>query len=170
MSRRPPKRPQKTHPKKGKLHTKTRPSRKRQPTKRRKQKQLWPLLKEWFSVLPHGGWLAITYPVHGSFPEWHNAAIKANVNCTALPLPNHHSLLNVLKKEKILFNKLETYIQEGQGVTSLLKQFVKFGAQTTPHESLKISQWRKLQKSWSIPTRARHPQLTWLIQILLAQK
>lgn len=127
-------------------------------------------LKEWFSVLPNGGWLAITYPVHGSFPEWHEAAKAADVTCTALPLPSKELLLNTIKKEYIQFESVESFTQEAPQVTSLLKQFIEFGAQTTPYASLKVSEWRKLKKSWPISKSTHFKQLTWLIQILLAKK
>ena len=127
-------------------------------------------LKEWFSALAPGGWLAISCPIRGSFPEWHDAATKANVKCTALPLPSQNSLLNGINQENIRFNKIETFTQEAPRVTSLLKQFVQFGAQSTPHKSLTVSQWRELQKSWLISKSTYHPKLTWFIQVLLAQK
>ncbi len=127
-------------------------------------------LKEWFSALAPGGWLAIACPVKGSFPEWHYAAQKAHVPCTALPLPSKELLLKKIKPTNIAFNKLDVVTQESTRVTSLLKQFSKYGAQTTPHKSLTISQWRRLQKSWPKTKPTHCAQLTWLIQVLLAQK
>ena len=127
-------------------------------------------LKEWFDALAPGGWLAIACPVKGSFPEWHNAAKKANVVCTALPLPSPDLLLAKIERQHIRFDRLESFTQEAPRVTSLLKPFVRFGAQASMYESLTISQWRRLQKSWLISNGKSFPRLTWSIQILLAQK
>ncbi len=127
-------------------------------------------LKEWFSALAPGGWLAIVLPVKGSFPEWYDAARKAKVTCTAMQFPSHKSILNVIKKENIHFQQLESFTQEAQSISSLLKPLVQIGAQASPHNSLKISEWRKLQKSWEPSKQNPVLKLTWLIQVLIAKK
>ncbi len=126
-------------------------------------------LKEWFNSLAPGGWLAITLPIKGSFPEWYDAASRANVICTAIPFPSNHSLLKVINKNNIEFQQIEFYTQEAPKVTSLLKPMINLGAQTSPYPPLSISHWRKLQEAWS--RNSHHlPTLTWSIQTLLAQK
>ena len=47
-------------------------------------------LKEWFNSLSLDGWIALAIPIKGSFPEWYEAAEKANLTCTALDLASHH--------------------------------------------------------------------------------
>ena len=44
-------------------------------------------LEEWFNSLSLDGWIALAIPIKGSFPEWYEAAEKANLTCTALDLP-----------------------------------------------------------------------------------
>ncbi|KGG14768.1 MULTISPECIES: methyltransferase domain-containing protein [unclassified Prochlorococcus] len=127
-------------------------------------------LKEWFSSLAPKGWLAIALPVQESFPEWHKAAIQANVKCTAIQFPCHTSLLKVITKENIKFQTIERITQEASSVTKLLKSFVHVGAHTSTSKSLKVSEWRRLQKSWPTSTKNHLHQLTWSIQILIAQK
>lgn len=40
-----------------------------------------------------GGWLALAVPVAGSFPQWHQAADRARVPCTARRLPEADTLI-----------------------------------------------------------------------------
>ena len=127
-------------------------------------------IQEWFSALAPGGWLAIVLPVQGSFPEWHNAATKAGVVCTAMEFPSHNSLIKVLSKTNLQFQKLETYTQEASTVPSLLKPLIQVGGQASRFPSLSITEWRKLQRSWAKSNSHDVPRLTWLIQMLLAQK
>ncbi len=127
-------------------------------------------LQEWFAALAPGGLLTIVLPVEGTFPEWHNAAKRANVICTAMKFPSHNSLLNAIKKPNIRFQKLETFTQEAPKVSALLKPLVEIGGQTSPYQSLSISEWRRLQQSWMLSQKSNVPKLTWLIQMLLAQK
>jgi len=127
-------------------------------------------IHDWFAALAPGGWLALALPVRGSFPEWHNAATQANVKCTAMEFPSHKSLINVITKTKIRFHKLETFTEEAATVSSLLKSLKKVGGHSSPLPSLRVSEWRKIQKSWAISNHKNVPQLTWLIQMLLAQK
>ncbi len=127
-------------------------------------------LEEWFTALAPQGWLAIALPVEGSFPEWHDAAKKANVNCTAMSFPAHDSLIEGINRENIKLQKVEYFTQEAPKVNYLLKPLVRVGAQTTPHSALTIRQWRRIYKSWEISSENYFPKLTWLIQILLIQK
>ena len=114
--------------------------------------------------------IAIAIPVEGSFPEWHKAAKKAGVACTAMPFPSKDSILKVIKNEQIKFQRLERFTQESPRVTSLLKTFVQIGGQSSPQKSLSISQWRKLEDAWEVCQKTQVYKLTWLIQVLIAQK
>ncbi len=127
-------------------------------------------IKEWFKALAPNGWLAITYPAKGSFPEWHNAAHTANVACTALPFPSHDLLLKTITKENIKINQLTTFTQEASKVTSLLKPLVQVGAHASPFKTLTISQWKRLQEVWPVSKTTSAPKLTWLIHTMLIQK
>ncbi|WP_269621812.1 methyltransferase [Prochlorococcus marinus] len=127
-------------------------------------------LKEWFAALAPGGWLALALPVKGSFPEWHNAAKRANVTCTAITFPCQNSLLKAIPKKHIKFHTVEIYYQEKPRITSLLKPLVQVGAQASPHQMLTIREWRKLEASWSLSSKRNCFKLSWSIQILLARK
>ena len=127
-------------------------------------------LKEWFNALAPGGWIALAIPVEGSFPEWQKAAKKAGVACTAMPFPSKDSILKVIKNEQIKSQRLERFTQESPRVTSLLKTFVQIGGQSSPKQSLSITQWRKLENAWEICQKTHVYKLTWFIQVLLAQK
>ncbi|AAQ00668.1 MULTISPECIES: methyltransferase domain-containing protein [Prochlorococcus] len=127
-------------------------------------------LMEWFSALAPGGLLAIALPDEASFPEWHEAAKKAKVACTAMKFPSHNALTNLVKADNIIFQQLESFTQKAPRVTSLLKPLVNIGAQTSHHPALNISQWRRLQQSWPMVESNRTYNLTWLIHILLVKK
>ena len=127
-------------------------------------------IEEWFSALTPGGLLAIVLPVKGSFKEWYLAADQTGVPCTAMELPSHETLLEVLHSTNIRYQKLHCYIQEASGVNSLLKPIVKVGAHTSPKMGLSVGEWRKLQKAWPYSSSNKALSLTWLIQLLLIQR
>ncbi len=126
-------------------------------------------IKEWFSALAPGGWLAIAVPVSGTFQEWHKAASLAQVTCTAIRFPSCETLLDVFPNRTIRINQLERFTQTSTRVSSLLKPLIKVGAQASPYKSLKIKNWRKLYKYWPLSMDTNQPQLTWLVQILLVK-
>jgi len=127
-------------------------------------------LKEWFNSLSLDGWIALAIPVQGSFPEWHEAAEKANLTCTALDLPSHDSLIRVVPKQSILYNKIEIFKQTAEKVTSLLKPMIKVGAQSNKKEQLSISDWRHLLSFWPISNQDDEVSLSWSIQFLLIKR
>ncbi len=127
-------------------------------------------LKEWFSILAPKGLLAISLPVKGSFPEWYQAAFKANVKCTAMQFPSHESLRNIFQEKNIQFHQLENFIQEASTVNNLLKSLVDVGGKSTPYTSLTVGEWRKIQKSWVISPKNHLRTLTWSIFIMLVRK
>ncbi len=127
-------------------------------------------VKEWLSYLAPKGWLAISVPILGSFPEWYQAASLAKVPCTAINFPSHDSLLKVVEASQFHYYRIEKITQKASKATSLLKPLIQVGAQATQQKSLTIGQWRKLENSWPSSRKKNEKQLTWLIQILLAQK
>ena len=127
-------------------------------------------LKKWFNSLSLDGWIALAIPVKGSFPEWYEAADKANLTCTALDLPTYDSLIRVVPKQSILYNKIEIIKQTAKKVTSLLKPMVKVGAQSSQKEQLSISDWRHLLSFWPISNKDQQVSLSWSIQFLLIKR
>ncbi len=127
-------------------------------------------LKKWFNSLSLDGWIALAIPVKGSFPEWYEAADKANLTCTALDLPTYDSLIRVVPKQSILYNKIEIIKQTAKKVTSLLKPMIKVGAQSSKKEQLSISDWRHLLSFWPISNQDEEVSLSWSIQFLLIKR
>tara|TARA_Y100001968_G_scaffold214785_1_gene197593 strand:+ start:9070 stop:9819 length:750 start_codon:yes stop_codon:yes gene_type:complete len=125
-------------------------------------------LEEWFSALAPGGWLALAVPIQGSFQEWYEASLRAEVNCTAWDLPSQELLLKSVKKGKIRHNQIITSTENSNNITSLLKRMVKVGAHTSSKSSLSISQWRRIQKVWE-KSNNDTVALTWLVQLLLIE-
>ena len=126
-------------------------------------------LTEWFNTLGNGGLLAVSIPIKGSFPEWYQAAQKADVPCTALSLPLQESLIQTFSPKNIQHNQLVYITQKASNVTSLFKSIVKVGAQTSQESSLKIGEWKRLQKAWAV-SKNKEVSLTWVIQLLLVKK
>ena len=127
-------------------------------------------LKKWFNSLSLDGWIALAIPVKGSFPEWYEAADKANLTCTALELPTYDSLIRVVPKQSILYHKIEIIKQTAKKVTSLLKPMIKVGAQSSKKEQLSISDWRHLLSFWPISNQDEEVSLSWSIQFLLIKR
>ena len=127
-------------------------------------------LKEWFNSLSLDGWIALAIPVKGSFPEWYEAAEKANLICTALDLPSYDSLIRVIPKQSILYTKIEIIKQTAKKVTSLLKPMIKVGAQSSQKEKLSISDWRHLLSFWPVSNQDEKVSLSWSIQFLLIKR
>tara|TARA_Y100001968_G_scaffold333191_1_gene394626 strand:- start:4840 stop:5592 length:753 start_codon:yes stop_codon:yes gene_type:complete len=126
-------------------------------------------IKEWFNSLDDGGWLALASPVKGSFSEWYKACAIANVPCTALELPSEKCLLQKIKPKNIRHNQLIQITQTASSLSKLFKTMIAIGAQASHYPSLKVSQWKHLQKSWELTT-TKEVHLTWLIQLVLIQK
>ncbi len=127
-------------------------------------------LKEWLNCLSLDGWIALAIPIKGSFPEWYEAAKKANLTCTALDLPSYDSLIRVVPKQSILYNKIEVIKQSAKKATSLLKPMIKVGAQSSQKEQLSVSDWRHLLSFWPIHNKDKQVSLSWSIQFLLIKR
>jgi len=127
-------------------------------------------LKGWLNSLSLDGWIALAIPIKGSFPEWYKAAEKANLTCTALELPSHDSLIRVVPKQNILYNKIEVIKQTDKKATSLLKPMIKVGAQSSQKEQLSVSDWRHLLSFWPISNKDNQLRLSWSIQFLLIKR
>tara|TARA_B100000965_G_scaffold278647_1_gene236430 strand:- start:989 stop:1744 length:756 start_codon:yes stop_codon:yes gene_type:complete len=127
-------------------------------------------LREWFNSLSSEGWIALSIPIKGSFPEWYEAAASAKLTCTALPLPSYDSLIRVIPNQSIIFNKIKIIKQTSDKATSLLKPMIRVGAQSSPKEQLSISDWRQLLSNWPISNKDKQFRLSWSIQFLLIKR
>ena len=127
-------------------------------------------LKEWFDSLSLDGWIALAIPIKGSFPEWYEAAEKANLTCTALDLPSHDSLIRAVPNQSVLYNKIEIIKHTAEKATSLLKPMIKVGAHSSHKEQLSISDWRHLLSVWPASNKDKQFSLSWSIQFLLIKR
>ena len=126
-------------------------------------------LHEWFNALASDGWIALSIPIEGSFPEWYHASRIAKVPCTAIKLPSQDSLLKSFNSKQIRNKEVIRISQTASNVSTLFKSMIKVGAQASQNPSLSISDWKKLMKAWPV-IQGKQVKLTWLIQILLIQK
>ena len=125
--------------------------------------------KEWFESLSPGGYIAVSIPVKGSFPEWLSAAQKAEVPVTAVDLPTEESCLKYLKKSNLQHNQIISYKQKAKNITSLFKSMVNVGARSSKKNPLNVGEWRRLRKAW-ISSQNEDICLTWKIQLLIIRK
>ena len=126
-------------------------------------------LQEWITNLEHSGWLALAVPVEKSFPEWQLAAKKANVTFTGLILPSEQSIIDSLGSMKIHYQEIFEYTQKAKKVFSLLKPIIKIGAQASHETKLKTGELRRLIQAWPTSQNGTEVNLTWMVQMLIAQ-
>ena len=128
-------------------------------------------LELWAQALAPGGWLALAVPVAGSFPQWHEAAARAGIPCTAQPLPSAQeliasadALLQLQLAQDLCFSR-----PYGSGGASTARQFLRrvrrLGAGSSSRASLSTGQWRQLLAHW--PTS---PLVSWRVLLLIGQR
>ena len=127
-------------------------------------------LREWFNSLSSNGYIALAVPIKGSFPEWYEAAVKANLTCTALELPTYDSLIGAIPKSNIVYNNIEIIKQTSDKAISLLKPMIRVGAKSSKKKKLSISDWRHLLSHWPISDKEAQVTLSWSIQLLLIKR
>jgi len=121
-------------------------------------------LTRWCSALVSGGVLALAVPTAGSFPQWHQAAERSGVPCTALPLPPAEQLiaaaaaqLELLRCQRLLFSRPASGL-------ALLKQMRSIGADASQAAPLSGARLRRLLRHWPAgPT-------TWEVLLLLGRR
>lgn len=123
-------------------------------------------LRRWCCSLAPGGWLALAVPTAGSFPEWHLAAARAAVACTALPLPEAASLESVARQtlQPLHLDRLRFSRRAGDG-RHFLRSLRSLGAGPSPLPPLGTSQWRRLLQHWPAGER-----ITWELLVLVGQR
>ena len=124
-------------------------------------------LRHWFDQLAPGGWLALTVPVDGSFEQWHQAAERAGVPCTALPFPRMELLLAAVPEQAVRWKRKQRVSSNGRHPLELLRPMIRTGADTTPSAGLGPSEWRRVFRSWPDP---EHPTLSWHVFTLMLQR
>ncbi|MFQ6539814.1 MULTISPECIES: hypothetical protein [Aphanothece] len=123
-------------------------------------------LEQWCGALAPAGWLGLAVPTAGSFPEWREAASRAQVPCTLLPLPaaealetRAQTLLELKCSERMRFS-----LPCADGRT-FLGQLKAIGAGSTTAAPLAPGQLRRLLQHWPSSGVA-----TWEVMLLVGQK
>ena len=124
-------------------------------------------LRHWFDQLAPGGWLALTVPVDGSFEQWHQAAERAGVPCTALPFPRLELLLAAVPTQAVRWQRLDCISRVGRHPLELLRPMIRTGADSTPSAGIGPAAWRRIFQNWPMPDR---PTLSWHLFTLMLQR
>ena len=124
-------------------------------------------LRHWYDQLTPEGWLALTVPVAGSFEQWHLAAKRAGVPCTALPFPRVESLLGAVPGESVRWQRIQQFSRRGRHPLDLLRPMIRTGADSTPSTGLGPAAWRRLFQHWPKPDQ---PTLSWHVLTLMLQR
>ena len=127
-------------------------------------------LQQWFECLAPGGWLIVALPVEGCFPQWHAAARRAAVPCSALSFPTNQALLASLPKQQIRQQQQLSFSEQASQITTLLRPMQTIGAGTSPSAALSVKQWRQLSAHWPQRSAEGQVRLTWLIQLLMIER
>lgn len=124
-------------------------------------------LRHWARALAAGGWLVLAVPVLGSFPQWHQAAARAEVPCTALPLPPADTLISAASSELELIHCRRLWFSRhyGPGGRTFLQHLRRLGAGNSSHPPLSPSQWRRLLDCW--PSTSL---VSWQILVLVGRR
>lgn len=133
----------------------------------------------WAAHLAPGGVLLLSVPTAGSFPEWRQAALQAEVPCSALPLPAVEALLAAaaaaglerIEAPVLTFSRPATAptVSTASGrhpALEALRAIRAIGADATPGgASLPPGDWRRLLAAW--PPGG---SLSWEVFVLLARR
>jgi malonyl-CoA O-methyltransferase len=124
-------------------------------------------LRHWARALAAGGWLVLAVPVLGSFPQWHQAAARAEVPCTALPLPPADTLISAASSELELIHCRRLWFSRhyGPGGRTFLQHLRRLGAGNSSQPPLSPSQWRRLLDCW--PSTSL---VSWQILLLIGRR
>nr|AUG32157.1 biotin biosynthesis protein BioC [Paulinella longichromatophora] len=126
-------------------------------------------IEKWCQKLSTGGWLAVALPTSRSFPQWYEAADKANVICSALPLPKAEVLIAISSDylTELQIQRIQFTQSANQGL-DFLKQIREIGAQSSLIKPLNPGALRRLNRFWN--RDLNKAELTWDILIVLGQK
>lgn len=130
------------------------------------------VLAHWGQRLAPGGWLLLAVPTAGSFPEWRQAAQRAQVPCSALELPDASALLKAAARSGLAPIHAQTLTFSRQrppgapaGPLAALRAIAAIGADASHCPPLSPGAWRRLLAAW--PAGG---QLSWEVLLLLARK
>ena len=127
-------------------------------------------LRQWLEALSFGGWLAVTLPVQGSFPEWQRAADQAGERCSALSLPERTELLSAIPSAAIQLDHCLNITQTAAHPKDLLKPMLTTGACVTQGGGLSTAGWRKLFRAWPVDPETGDAMLSWRILFVILKR
>ena len=124
-------------------------------------------LRCWCSSLAPGGWLLLAVPTAGSFPQWHQAAARAGVPCTALCLPRAEPLCQAVREAGLRLHRTQRlrFSRPHQGGLETLRHLRQLGASASRQAPLTAGQLRRLLGHWP-----QDSPLTWEVLLLLARR
>ena len=128
-------------------------------------------LQHWARSLTPGGWLTLALPVAGSFPQWQEAATRAQIPCTAQPLPEAHALIDTASSLLSLrYARALSFSRPfGSGGADTARLFLKrvrqLGAGSSNQPPLTPGQWRRLLAHWPAS-----PLVSWRVLLLIGQR
>ena len=124
-------------------------------------------LRRWCRHLAPGGALVLAVPTNGSFPQWHLAAARSGIPCTALCLPEASELIDTARQSglQILRCQRLRFSRPGQGGLETLRHLRQLGASASRRAPLSAGQLRRLLQHWP----AASP-LTWEVLLLIARR
>ena len=127
-------------------------------------------LRQWLEALSPEGWLAVTLPIQGSFPEWQKAADQAGERCSALSLPGRSELLSALPSAAIHQERCLNITQTAPHPKNLLKPMLMTGACVTRGGGLSTAGWRRLFRAWHVNAASGDAMLSWRILVLILKR
>lgn len=124
-------------------------------------------LERWCRSLAPGGWLVLAVPTDGSFPQWHQAADRSGIPCTALCLPGARDLVAAADRAGLepMAQQSLRFSRPGQGGFETLRHLRQLGASASRRAPLSAGQLRRLLQHWP----AASP-LTWEVLLLIARR
>ena len=121
-------------------------------------------LGSWCRALRPGGLLALAVPTAGSFRQWHQAAERSGVSCTALPLPNAEALVSATCDQLELVRCQRLRFSRPTSGLALLQHMRVIGADASRNPGVNAGQLRRLLRHWPEgPT-------TWEVLLLLGRR
>jgi len=127
------------------------------------------IIKNWFSKLIPGGFLIISYPTKGCFPEWKNTCRKIDIEYSGLSFICSKELLKNFKSNEIYCSENFIYLENFEDVYKLFRSLINVGAQSTNCKRKTIKELKEMQNSWP-KNYNNEVNLSWEIDIQIIRK
>ena len=128
-------------------------------------------VRHWCEQLRPGGWLALAVPLEGSFASWHQAAERAEVACSALPLPQEEELLAALPPSCQLHQHQRLRFScRYRTPMAFLAELKRHGVSGGASAQLRPSELRLLQQHWPMQEQDQGVNLNWDLLLLLSRR